>query len=238
MQDYSLHWYKLLEGESLFDSYLSQLIIFSLGIPIYHFFLYPLFYNYIPTMLNRIRVGLVLIICSRCMFAFVGELLVCNSPANNTCLLFHSEMFSISSNGGWWIIGSTTVFNTGFLLSAITLFEFVCAQSPRPFCGILTGFFLMSSALSSFIGYGISELVAVIVSKPHSWFYSNLFIALLIFVYFVFFHCVSKRYKLRKRDDIVPIHLFAEEFFEKELRGQERLDEERSSWERRSNIAQ
>ena len=32
-----MYWYKILEGESLFDSYLSLLIIFSLGIPIYHF---------------------------------------------------------------------------------------------------------------------------------------------------------------------------------------------------------
>ena len=138
--------------------------MFTLGIPIYHFLLYPLFYNYIPTMLNRIRVGLVLIIFSYCMFAIVGDLLVCNSPTNTTCLLFHSEMFNISSNGGWWIIGPTTVFNVGILLSAITLFEFVCAQSPRPLCGLLTGFLMMSSALSAFIGHGIYGLVAIINS--------------------------------------------------------------------------
>ena len=80
-------------------------------------------------------------------------------------------------------------------------------------------------------GFGIHNLVDRIISlsnNPHDWFYSNLSIAFVIFVYFIFFHCFSKRYKLRKRDDIVPIHLFAEEFFEKELRGQERLDKERS----------
>ena len=128
-----LSWYTIFNGESLLDSYLSQLITFALGFPIYHFLLYPLFYNYIPTMLNRIRVGLVLLICSYCMFAVVGDLLVCNSLTNTTCLLFHSEMFNVSSNGGWWIIGPTTVANVGFLLSVITLIEFVCAQSPRPF---------------------------------------------------------------------------------------------------------
>ena len=60
----------------------------------------------------------------------------------------------------------------------------------------------------------------------------------IIFVYFICFHCFSKRYKLRKRDDIVPIHLFAEEFFEKELRGQKRLDKERSLWEKTMNIGE
>ena len=240
-----IDWYKLLDGESLFEaskpavsySYLSQLM-FALGIPIYHFLLYPLFYNYIPTMLNRIRVGLVLVIGSTCMYAVVGDLLVCNSRANTTCLLFHSEMFNISSNGIWWIIGPTTVSNIGILLCVITSFEFVCAQSPRPLCGLLTGFLVMSTAISAFIGHGIFELAPIIISNAHRWFYSCLSVAFIIFVYFVFFHCISKRYKLRKRDDIVPIHLFAEEFFEKELEGQQRLDEERSSWKRRSSTVQ
>ena len=207
--------------------------MFILGIPIYHFFLYPLFYNYIPTMLNRIRVGFMLVLFSYCMFSVVGDLLACNSQTNTTCLFFHSEIFNVSSNGGWWIIGPMTVFNVGFALSFITLPEFVWAQSPRQFCGLLTGITIMSASLSAFIGFGIHKLIVsiIFVHNAHGWFYSNLSIALTIFVYFIFFHCFSKRYKLRKRDDIVPIHLFAEDFFEKELRGRERLDRERSSWE-------
>ena len=46
-------------------------------------------------------------------------------------------------------------------------------------------------------------------------------------MYLILFVCFSKCYKLRKRDDIVPIHLFAEEFFEKELEGRRRLENER-----------
>ena len=155
--------------------------------------------------------------------------MVCNSLMNATCILFHSETFNVSSNGGWWIIGPMTVYHVGFALCVITLLEFVWAQSPRPFCGLLTGITAMSLSLSPFIGYGVYELVVIISSNAHSWFYSNLSIAFIIFVHFVFFHCISKRYKLRKRDDIVPIHLFAEEFVEKEIRGREKLAKERSS---------
>ena len=99
-----------------------------------------------------------------------------------------------------------------------------------------TGFAIMSSALSAFFAYGICKLITIIISNGHSWFYTNVFIAIIIIVYFIFFHCISKRYKLRKRDDIVPIHLFAEQFFEKELRGPERLDRERALWAKRNNI--
>ena len=183
-------------------------------------------------MLNRIRVGLVLVIFSCCMCAVVGELLVCNSLTNTTCLLFGSERFTVSSNGGWWMIGPTTVYHIGFSLSFITLLEFVWAQSRRSFCGLLTGITIMSTSFSAFIGFGICRLIVSIISifNAHGWFYSSLSIALISFVYFIFFHCISKRYRLRKRDDIVPIHLFAEEFVEKEIRGRERLDKERSSW--------
>ena len=241
-----LNWYNLLDNESSFEdykpvvtySYLSQLIIFVLGLPIYHFLLYPLFYNYIPTMVNRIRAGLVLLVFAHCMYAVVGELLVCNTLANTPCLLFQSRLFNTSSNSGWWIIGPTTVANVGCLLSDITIVEFVCAQSPRPLYGTLCGFAVMSSALSVFISYGMQTLVTIIISNVHNWFYTNLSYALIILVYFMFFHYISKRYKLRKRDDIVPIHLFAEEFFEKELRGQERLDRERTLWGKRNNILQ
>ena len=43
-------------------------------------------------------------------------------------------------------------------------------------------------------------------------------------------------YKLQNRDDIVPIQQFAEEYFEKELEGQRRLESERLQWEKYFNI--
>ena len=46
-------------------------------------------------------------------------------------------------------------------------------------------------------------------------------------VYLILFVSFSKYYKLRKRSDIMPIQLFAEEYFEKELEGQRRLESER-----------
>ena len=161
---------------------------------------------------------------SYCVLSVVVELLVCNSPTNTTCLFYHSEVFNVSSNGGWWIIGPLTVYYVVFILSVIILLEFVWAQSPRPFCELLTGIIIMSIALSAVIGYGFCKIVVIMISTTHGWFCSNLSIAFIMFVYFVCFYCISKQYKLRKRDDIVPIHLFAEDYFEKEIRGRQRLD--------------
>ena len=62
-------------------------------------------------------------------------------------------------------------------------------------------------------------------ANAYSWFYSNIYNYCFgyLCVYFISFHCISKQYKLRKRDDSATIHLFAEEYFEKELRGQKGL---------------
>ena len=227
--------FKNFESELAY-SYLVELMMIALGFPFYHFFLYPLFYNYIPTMFNRIKVGLVLLICSNCLCAIVGELLICNSEANTTCLLFRSELFNISSTSVWWITAPRVIHNAGFFLSAITLFEFVCAQSPRPLCGLLVGLTIMAAMLSLFINFVTVEVVHIF-SNDHCRFYSNLSIVVITIVYLIFFHFISKRYKLRKRDDIVPIHLFAEEYFEKEIRGRKRLEKETFSCDKKNKIS-
>ena len=82
------------------------------------------------------------------------------------------------------------------------------------------------------------QLVIVVSSDSHSWFYTDLLNACVSFVCYILLHYVSKRYKLRKRDDIVPIHLFAEEFVEKEIREQQKFDEERASFHKWSTIVQ
>ena len=124
----------------------------------------------------------------------------------------------------------------GFLVCAITLFEFVAAQSPRPLSGVLLSFPLMWLAVCAVIGIGTYTVIGIVTSNEHSWFYSNLSLALISFVNFILFHYIAKQYKWRKRDDIVPIHLFAEEFFEKEVKGRKRFSEEQFHFRNRSNI--
>ena len=163
-------WYKLITDTCLLTNlkfeiiscYLIGWMVFTVGIPIYHFLLYPLFHNYIPTMLNRIRFGLVLLFSTQCIYAFVGDLLVCNTLANTTCLLFRSELFNMSSSGVWWIAVPVTAYHVEFFVSAIALFEFVCAQSPRPLCGLLSGLIIMSLGLSAAVGYGIHVVTTII----------------------------------------------------------------------------
>ena len=231
-------WYKLLieldqfENSRTFLAYIGmfQIVMVAVGIPLYHFLIYPFFYNYIPKMLNRIGFGLFLVFSSYGISAMIGDILLCSSQSNSTCLLFHSELFNISSNGALWIALPNTVYNLGFLLSWITLFEFVFAQTPCSLRGLMAGFTIFSMAASAFIGYAVCQIVSVILPNMHNWFYTNVCNTVTIIVYFVLFVVTSKRYKLRERNDIVPYHVFAEDFFEKELEGQKWLDNQRAQW--------
>ena len=231
-----ISWEKLLIAELLFSeknarilacSDAIQLVLSVFGIPIYHLIIYPFFYNYVPTMLRRIGLGLFLILLSFLMFGTIGNVLLCNSDTNVTCLFLHSEDFNVSSDGLWWILLPSTAYNFGFLLSVITLFEFVFAQTPYSLQGLMTGLTILSLGLGLSFGYGVCKLVLVVFSSTHSWFISSISLFVVTALYLIFFVCFSKRYVLRKRDDIVPIHLFAEEYFEKELKGRTKFKNEK-----------
>ena len=184
-------------------------------------------------MLRRIGFGLLLRLCSFALSAVLGNMLLCSSNLNVTCLFFYSEMFNLSSNGLWWSLSPSTIYYLGYLISLITLFEFVFAQTPRSILGMMSGLIILSVGLSSILGYGVCQLALNTLSNTHadSLFSSGVSVAFVSLVYFISFACTSKWYKLRKRDDIVSIHMFAEEFIEKELEGQRRLENE---WSKRT----
>ena len=116
-----------------------------------------------------------------------------------------------------------TATTIGFLFVSITLFEFVFAQMPHSIRGLMTGLIVLSFGLSTTIGFGVCKLTSSFIFQEHHWFISKITLTIISAVYLILFVCFSKCYKLRKRDDIVPIHMFAEEYFEKELEGRRRL---------------
>ena len=174
---------------------------------------------------------------SYCMHAGVGELLVCNTLPHTTCLLINSQVFNMSTNGGWWLLG-LTINNVGFWLASITLTEFMFAQSPRPLFGIVSGCSFMPLVLCQLICFVMLETLFTIFPHKHVLFYAYLLLAFITLIYFILFHYTAKQYKLWKTGDIVPIHLFAEDYFEKESKGQRRPDRERGLWEKRLNMVQ
>ena len=85
-----------------------------------------------------------------------------------------------------------------------------------------------SFGLFSLMGYGLAYALKSYPLRmyPGCGFYFYLTYSVLTLFVFLFFILVSKKYKLRKRDDIVPYYLFAEGTFEKNYAQEQRYLQE------------
>ena len=86
-----------------------------------------------------------------------------------------------------------------------TVLEFTIAQSPKQIRGLMVGL--------SYASHGIGTVF--ISSKLHSSVYYIIGNFILIVFTLIFFVMFAKRYKLRSRDNIVPVHQIAEEYYER-----------------------
>ena len=201
----------------------SNSFIFAVGIvlfPLYDFFPFPLLYRYTPTMLKRIASGILLVSTSYFLSAVLGMLQICSTADNKSCIV-HSTVFNVSENGLWWIMIPAATTSTGYLLLIVTLPEFVVAQTPPQVKGLMGGIAICSFIICGIIGFkGIYSdvFISIFPHRPEQgltkWFYGNVVFAVVIFIAFILFVFISKRYQLRKRDDVIPYHMFAEDYFE------------------------
>ena len=191
----------------------------SLLFPIYQFIIYPCFYKYIPSMLKRIGLGLVIGLISILLIMIVvilfGEFsdpsFECPSNIDNSS----NTSTIVLVNYKWLLIPHVTFGCTLFLVSATAL-EFIVAQSPKQMRGLMVGLWYASSGIGTVASNGLTFVF--ISSKTHSRGCISYYIignSILIAFTLIFYVMFAKRYKLRSRDNIVPVHQIAEEHYER-----------------------
>ena len=107
----------------------------------------------------------------------------------------------------WLILSSYLVRDASKVIACSVTLEFCMAQAPCQVRGLVTNV-VMSSGGIFWIGYiGIEQCIRI------KW---VLYIVscVVILAFLVIFMFLSKWYKLRKRDDVIPYHMFAENQFE------------------------
>ena len=111
-----------------------------------------------------------------------------------------------------------------FILVTYTGIEFFIAQSPFQIKGVVLC--LMAGFLGIFacVGFFIREIIQLypINVPPGCVFYHHITYFIVAMAVFILYVLISKWYKLRKRDDIVPIHMLAENYFEKNYEQEQR----------------
>ena len=113
------------------------------------------------------------------------------------------------------LIIPTVMYDISYIALTVSLLEFIIAQSPHSMKGILIGFYYV-------IRYGMAGLVALIQYLPCMYLHSAISCSgtvscavttVIALLSFIMFSVVACKYKLRERDEVVNVHIFAEEYY-------------------------
>ena len=213
------------------------LLLITVSIPIYQLLIQPIFYNYIPTMLKRVGIGVFLVLASLCaqlaldivlhvlnsepalcLFKDVPQQTTYNSDSNQTSLMDQSHVSYL------WLYIPSTLNALAMMLVLIGTFEFICAQSPYAMKGLMFGVFYCSNGLFLLLGLLIRWVFQAVYMNQHTarfppcsfWYYIlNIAIAVGGLALFV---GVARCYHHRKRDEVWFEQTVAEEICERNLR--------------------
>ena len=197
-----------------------SLITLGVFVLLYQFLIYPCFYKYIPSMLKRIGLGLILCFLTSFTYmiiALVGQ--VKNSSA--VCVLKDlpiNSSFEMPIDYHWVIVPEVICGIAYFLVLTISL-EFTVAQSPKSMRGFMVGIRYATIGLAVVVSMFFKTPFKYLDSAPLGCgFYYFLSKTVLIFIILVMFILLAKRYKLRVRDNETNVYQIVDEHFERFLR--------------------
>ena len=189
---------------------LLQAVVITTWLPAYHLLLYPFLYNYVPSMLRRIGIGLFVVVLSY-LFNFIIFIVYVGhgSYLGNTSLahvLPKNEQVCM-----WLTLSSLFIRNVSACVVVSVTVEFCMAQAPCQVRGLVSTVFVFLCGIVRLVNLTFYHTIHV------PWvLYTVRSVVLVVFI--VLFALASKWYKLRKRDDVIPYHMFAEDQFETNYR--------------------
>ena len=201
-----------LNQSSAHSSTMLQGLLSFFGLPIYHFILYPLFYNYIPGLLKRVGLGMLLLLLS----LFSSSILQLTEPSV-TCVIPVNNGTMSDPVTSYWQLVPNIEFGLSIVISVFTFIELVICQSPCQMKGMILTLSFAFCGLYNIVGYILNIIVQTYIIPLFSEcaFYHYIFHLALLVIVLIVYVIIAKWYNFRKRNDVIPYHMFAEECFEK-----------------------
>ena len=198
-------------------------LIVVITIPLYLGLLRPFIHDYVPGMLKRIGLGMIMFLLSGlCTLAMGLSGVHCYSSASDIDPSFDYSMcknslisyFQISPH---YLLIQSFLNALGYMFLYIATYEFICAQSPHSMKGLLIGTFFAIKGVFQLIGVLVIYVPLATCVSHHSfplcgfiYYLINIVIALVGIVAFII---VSRRYQYRQRDEPDNIYRYAEEYY-------------------------
>ena len=196
-------------------------LLIVLCIPLYICLLRPFFSRYIPGMLKRLGLGIVLMVISLiCTFMMDT---IAHEKANYTvgCMFTNTPINSTTAPPPFQDTSSLVIQRSISALSSmlvyIALYEFICSQSPHSMKGLLIGL--------SFAIRGVCETMAATLVLPFFfnsglkttfpscgmvYYLVNIGVGVLAVLVFT---CAARRYKYRERDEPCHVRRYVEDYY-------------------------
>ena len=202
-------------GKIVLNNGLLSPLLVAICIPLYLCLLRPFISRYVPGMLKRMGLGMVLVLISL-LATFSMDTAVHRGDQRNSsyCMFKESGDIPHPTQSSAYLVFPLTLLALSDTLIDISVFEFICSQSPHSMKGLLIGVLYAIR--------GLYQLVAALFTLPFTfadtshlscgfYFYLvNIVIGLVAVLVYVW---VAKRYRYRVRDELCNVHQYAEDYY-------------------------
>jgi len=186
-------------------------------IPLYIMLLRPFLSRYVPGMLKRLGLGVVLLVLSL-IFTFVMDAVAhAKERSKVVCMLDPSSDDSLDAfSDASLLVVQRSLASVSNMLIYIALYEFICSQSPHAMKGLLIGLsFALRGVGDMFSSLAIIPFSRVSLAFPSCgmlYYVVNIAVGILGIV---IYSCVARGYKYRVRDEVCNVYRYAEECYSK-----------------------
>ena len=179
---------------------------------LHQFLIYPCFHKYIPSMLKRIGLGIVLIVIVNTIYTVLAVTGYYHVGEMFHCLTAFDEK-SYNASERTWLIPHNFFLAVIMYVINVVLVEFILAQCPKAMRGTIIGLWLCFRELRINMMYVLFLPFHHYMSLSFPFgrgFYFFLMQTLFSFVLLLIFIFLAKRYKFRVREVEINIHRIAE----------------------------
>ena len=210
--------------QNTFNGNISVAVAYLFILLLHQFLIYPCFYKYIPSMLKRIGLGMVLVLIVNIIhtiLAFIGNYHI---GEMFHCLTAYDEK-SFAGKHHWIIFNDITV-AVNWYITYVVLVEFILAQCPKSVRGTMMGLWLCFRILRSRFQLLLFLPFLHFMASNFPFgrgFYFCLTVTIISVFLLLIFIFLAKRYKFRIREVEINIHRIAENHIINNIEQDERL---------------
>ena len=188
-------------------------------IPLYLGLLRPFIHDYIPGMLKRMGMGMMIlllsILCTLVLTLILNDDVIVDELTNSTRCANLQPYFPNVIHG--------ILSGIGYMLFYIATYEFICAQSPHSMKGLLIGTFFAIKGVFQLIGVFATYIPISVWCNLSGHMHSSPFCGFTIVYYLInavialigliAFTYTARKYQYRQRDEPDNIYRYAEEYY-------------------------